>query len=802
MLVPMSWLRALLPAVADRSGREVADALLRVGLEVERVERLGVDHLVVGRVVSAEPETHTNGKTVHWCQVDVGEAEPRGIVCGAHNVGAGDLVVVSLPGAVLPGGFAIARHKTYGHVSDGMICSARELGLGDDHDGIVVLAAGEPGDDANVALELDDEVLDIAVTPDRGYQLSIRGVAREAAAALGLPFDDPASTVPAALPAGVDVTVGASCDRYVAVTIEGLDPAAPSPQWLQRRLTRAGMRPISLAVDVTNHVMLELGQPLHAFDADRLSGGIVVRTAADGEHLTTLDGVDRALDAADVVIADGSGPIALAGVMGGESTEITAATTRVLIEAAHFGARAVARTARRHRLPSEAARRFERGVDPAICAAAAASAAALLAEHGGATAVATTDVGTPVPSPAIAFPADLPSRVGGRDVAAADVAAHLRAVGCALDGGSVTPPSWRPDLLEPIDLVEEVLRLEGLDLLPSVLPLAPGGSGLTAGQRHRRAVSRALAAAGYVEVGPSPFAAPGSARDGEPELAVRNPLSAEESVLRTALLPGLAGALVRNVARGRTDVALYETGQVFRDRRGPAQPPAPPALRPSLQVLEALDASLPEQPLHVGWVLAGAAEPAGWDWAARPADWSDALAAARAVFDALGLTPEVSSASQAPWHPGRCAALSLGGVVVGHAGELHPETVAAWGLPAGACAGELDLGPLLAAAGGAVPAPRPSAYPASSVEVALVVADGVPQAEVLSALTGGAGPLLEDAWLISVYEGGSVPAGHRSLAYGLRFRAADRTLVGDEVLAARDAAVAAAGTATGAALRA
>ncbi len=801
MLVPMSWLRALLPATAGRSGREVADALLRVGLEVERVERLGVDHLVVGRVLSAEPETHTNGKTVSWCQVDVGEPEPRGIVCGAKNVGAGDLVVVSLPGAVLPGGFAIARRKTYGHVSDGMICSPRELGLGEDHDGILVLPAGEPGDDANVVLELDDEVLDIAVTPDRGYQLSIRGIAREAAAALGLPFEDPGLVRPVPLPAGLAVTLEAGCDRYVALSVEGLDPAARSPQWLQRRLTRAGMRPISLAVDVTNHVMLELGQPLHAFDADTLTGGIVVRTAVAGERLTTLDGVDRALDPADIVIADDSGPIALAGVMGGGHTEITASTTRVLIEAAHFEARTVARTARRHRLPSEAARRFERGVDPAVCTAAAASAAALLAEHGGASAVASTDVGTPVPPPAVAFPTDLPTRVGGRQVASADVDRHLEAVGCTVAGTSVTPPSWRPDLLEPIDLVEEVLRLEGLDLLPSVPPLAPGGSGLTASQRHRRAVSRALAAAGYVEVGPSPFAAPGSARDGEPELVVRNPLSAEESVLRTALLPGLAGALARNVARGRADVALYETGQVFRDRRGPAQPPAPPARRPSPQVLEALDASLPEQPLHAAWVLAGAAEPAGWDWEGRPADWSDALAAARAVFAALGLTPEVASAARPPWHPGRCAALSLGGLVVGHAGELHPETVAAWGLPAGTCAGEVDLGPLLAAAGGAVPAPRPSAYPASSVEVALVVAGDVPQADVLGALTRGAGPLVEDAWLISVYEGGSVPDGHRSLAYGLRFRAADRTLVGDEVLAARDAAVAAAGEATGAVLR-
>jgi phenylalanyl-tRNA synthetase beta chain len=367
---------------------------------------------------------------------------------------------------------------------------------------------------------------------------------------------------------------------------------------------------------------------------------------------------------------------------------------------------------------------------------------------------------------------------------------------------AVTPPPWRPDLLEPIDLVEEVLRLEGLDRLPSVLPSAPGGGGLTPGQRHRRAVSRALAAAGYVEVGPSPFVPPGAARDDEPELAVRNPLSAQESVLRTALLPGLAAALARNVSRGRPDVALFELGQVFRDRRGPAVAPAPAGLRPSPDELAALNAALPEQPIHAGWVIAGTAEPAGWWGPGRAADWTDAVAAARAVFTALGLPVVVRSAATPPWHPGRCAALLVGDNVAGHAGELHPETAAAWGMPAGSCAGEVDLGPLLAAAGGAVPAPRPSAYPASAVEVALVVADAIPQADVLAALETGAGPLLEQAWLVSVFAGGSVPAGHRSLAYGMRFRAADRTLVGDEVLAARDAAVAAAAAATGAELRA
>lgn len=808
MLVPLSWLRAVLPALADLPGRQVADALLRVGLEVERVERLRVDHLVVGRVLAYDEETHTNGKTVRWCTVDVGEGEPRGIVCGARNFAVGDAVAVALPGAVLPGDFAISRRKTYGHLSDGMICSARELGLGEDHTGILVLAADAAlGADASALLGLDDEVLDIAVTPDRGYQLSMRGIAREAAAALGLPYDDPAAVDVPGLPAGVDVTLDdlLVCDRYVALTVEGLDPAAPSPDWLRTRLARAGVRSVSLAVDVTNHVMLELGQPLHAFDADTLRGAIHVRRARPGETLETIDHVRRALDPEDAVIADDSGPVAIAGVMGGAATEISATTSRVLLEAAHFPPVPVARAVRRHRLPSEAARRFERAVDPALCRAAAVRAAEMLAELGGARAVALTDVDHRPPPVTVTMAAGLPSRIGGRDVEPAAVVAALERVGCRVTGSDpllVEPPAWRPDLVEGVDLVEEVLRLEGLERLPSLLPVPPGLGGLTLAQRRTRALSRALAAAGYVEVVTSPFVPPGAGRDSLPELAVRNPLSAEESVLRTSLLPGLAGALARNVSRGRADVALYELGSVFRDRRGPHLPPPKAALRPEADVLAALDASLPEQPIHLGWLIAGNVDPAGWWGPGRPADWADAVDAARAAAAAVGLHLTVSAGDRSPYHPGRCAALDADGVPVGWAGELHPDAAEGFGLPAGTCGGELDLTPLLAGGDRVVGAPRPSPYPASSVDVALVVGDDVPQAAVLTALRDGAGPLLEHVALFDVYAGDPVPQGSRSLAYTLRFRAPDRTLAGDEVNAARDAAVAAAGAATGARLRA
>ncbi|MCW2607561.1 MAG: phenylalanyl-tRNA synthetase subunit beta, partial [Frankiales bacterium] len=396
MRVPLSWLRTLVPALSA-SADEVAAALVRAGLEVEQVHRYGDDvvGVVVGQVLDVEELTGFK-KPIRYCHVDVGSRSHE-VVCGATNFAPGDRVAFALPGASLPGGFAIATRQTYGHTSDGMICSEAELGMADDSPGILVLAPDAPlGVDVVEHLGLRDEVLDIAVTPDRGYTLSVRGVAREAATAFGLELADPGLTaVPAPPGDGPSVTLDDDgCTRYVARLVTGLDPTAPSPAWLQRRLVLAGMRPISLAVDVTNHVMLELGQPLHAFDADRLSGGVVVRRAQPGERLTTLDGKDRALDPADLVIADDSGAVAIAGVMGGAATEVTASTTTLLLESARFEQVSVAKTARRHRLPSEASKRYERGVDPALAPAAAEAAFRMLVVLGGATAGPVTDVDT------------------------------------------------------------------------------------------------------------------------------------------------------------------------------------------------------------------------------------------------------------------------------------------------------------------------------------------------------------------------------------------------------------------------
>ncbi len=827
MRVPLSWLRvyADLPAVPAGA---VADRLTAAGLKVEGVHSYGADvrGVVVGEVLSVEELTGYQ-KAIRFCSVSVGAAE-HGIICGATNFAVGDRVPVALPGATLPGDVAITSARRYGRTSDGMICSARELGVGADSSGILVLPADAPvGADAVDYLRLRDDVLDIEVTPDRGYCFSVRGVAREAATAFDVGFRDPGlvEAPPAVGPAyEVRVEDPAGCDRYVARVVTGLDPTARTPVEMARRLTLAGMRPVSLAVDVTNYVLLELGQPLHAFDRDRLHGPIVVRRAGPGARLETLDGQDRRLDQADLVIADDRGPVALAGVMGGASTEVSAATTAVVLESAHFDPVAVARTARGHRIASEASRRFERGVDPWLAPAAAQAAVVLLAQLGGAQpAPGQTDVARLPAPPVIRLSLALPSRVAGVEYPPAVVRRRLADIGCSgstvagappPDQGAldVVPPSWRPDLREPIDLVEEVVRLEGYDRIASVLPTAPAGGGLTREQRLRRRVGRALAAAGYVEVLSYPFvaetvwAALGLPADDARRRTVTlsNPLVEDEPALRTSLLPGLLAALGRNVARGTADVALFEEGLVFlrRDAGDPVVPPAVPVeRRPTPEQLAGLDAALPEQPRYLAVVLAGQREPAGWWGPGRPAGWADAVAAARTVAAALGLLLEVTAAAYPPWHPGRCAALGVDGTAVGHAGELHPRALAALGLPPRTLAMELDLGPLLAAAPQTPSAASVSAYPVATSDVALVVPDEVPAAAVEAALRAGAGELLESLRLFDLYAGAQVGAGHRSLAYALRLRAGDRTLTVEEVNAARDRAVAEAHRRTGAVLR-
>ncbi|PSK97634.1 phenylalanyl-tRNA synthetase beta subunit [Murinocardiopsis flavida] len=830
MRVPVSWLREYVDLPADVTPRGLAAKLISVGLEVETVDEVGAElagPIVVGRVAAIEELTGFK-KPIRYCQVDVGTAngsgERQNIICGAVNFAVGDLVVVSLPGAVLAGGFAIGSRQTYGRLSEGMICSATELGLWEDHAGIVVLPEGfaDPGTDAFDLLGLRDDVLDIAVTPDRGYALSMRGVARDAAVLYGAAFTDPAEVKPPATegegyPAAIaDLD---ACDRFVLRDISGFDTDAPTPLWMKRRLALAGMRSVSLAVDVTNYVMWETGQPLHAFDRAKLSGGIVVRRARAGERLETLDHVDRALDPDDILITDDSGPISMAGTMGGLNSEIDDASTDLVVEAAHFSESGTARMSRRHNLHSEASRRFERGVDRRLPPYASARAVELLLLLGGGRMGGLTDVDPEVLAPPpIVVAEDHAAKVAGVDYPAGTSSTWLRAIGCTVEELpgvlSVVPPPWRTDISDPNDLAEEVIRFEGYENIPAIPPRAPAGRGLTRTQRLRRAVGRGLAGAGYSEVLSFPFV---GERDLDglhlPEddprrasLALANPMSDGEPLLRTTLLPGLLKTLARNAGRGSTSVSLFEAGLVYLPRDGaPARAPAPAVDRaPGADELTALAAAIPDQPYRVGAVLAGDREPAGWWGGGRQANWADAVEAAHEVARAAGVALRVAQAQAVPWHPGRCAALSVPGpdgeVVVGHAGELHPRVVKAYGLPERSVAMEVGLD-LIEAAIAPADAPFISTYPVATQDVALVVEESVPAGAVEAALRSGAGELLEAVRLFDVYTGAQVGEGRKSLAYTLRLRAGDRTLTAEEATAARDAAVASAGELTGARLR-
>ncbi|AXL12612.1 phenylalanine--tRNA ligase subunit beta [Microbacterium foliorum] len=833
MRVPLSWLREYVDLAADATPEDVLAAMVTVGFEEEDVHRFDISGpVVVGQVVSLEAEPQSNGKTINWCQVDVGAANGgvRGIVCGAHNFVAGDKVVVTLPGAVLPGPFPIAARKTYGHVSDGMIASARELGLGDEHNGILVLADlgidAPVGTDAISLLGLDDVAVEINVTPDRGYAFSVRGVAREYSHATGASFRDPAERDFAELQPGAGHTaivddatpirgnVGAS--EFVTRVVRDVDPSRPTPPWMIARLSLAGMRSLGILIDITNYVMLELGQPLHGYDLDRLTGGITVRRATHGEKMTTLDGQERTLHGEDLLITDESGPIGLAGVMGGGTTEMSESTRNVLIEAATFDPITIARTARRHKLPSEASKRFERGVDPLVPFVAARRAADLMVELAGGS---LTDEGGALFAEVFVGDIHLPEgfvqSLIGVDYTDAEITDALTMIGAevtAAEGGwLVIPPTWRPDITDKWSLAEEVARIHGLDRIPSVLPTPPSGRGLTAHQQGRRRVADALAAAGLVETPSFPFATEaendlhGSA-SGEhlPSIRLANPLDGSAPFLRRSLIPGLLQIAHRNISRGLTDLSLFETGVVFLPEPGVeyGTDEVPPlGERPSDETLAALNASIPPQHRHVAVLLTGNVVVRQPGRTAEVAGLSEALDAVRVIGAAAGVDIDVAQGHRAALHPGRTGVLSVAGVEVGYVGELHPDVSAAADLPGRATVLELDLDGILTLATPRAVAASLSTFPAATQDVSLVIDADVAAGEVRDALAEGAGALLEGIRLVDDYRGDGLPAGQKSLTFALRFRADDRTLTAAEATEAKLAGVAVASERFGATLR-
>ena len=680
------------------------------------------------------------------------------------------------------------------------------------------------GTDAIALLGLDDAAVEINVTPDRGYALSIRGIAREYGASTGAAFRDPALAVTppdahddGAVPVHVEDTTPirgrTGCSVFVTRVVRGIDPSMPTPRWMSSRLRLAGVRSISLPVDITNYVMLEIGQPLHGYDLAKLTGGLGVRRAKPGEPLITLDDQRRILDAEDLVITDGSGAIGLAGVMGGATTELSSTTTDVVIEAANFDPVSIGRTARRHKLPSEASRRFERGVDPQVARFAAQRAVDLLVELAGGTADAGQTWFDASETPAaILLSEGAVLRRTGAEVSETETVAALEAIGCTVETGEegllVVPPTWRRDLLESVDVIEEVVRIVGYDRIPSVLPVAPPGRGLTREQRFRRSIGTVLAATGGFEVQSYPLVsdlqqqayAPG------PSMRVANPLDASAPLLRRSLLPGLIDSVRRNRARGRTDVALFELGAVFLPAAGgdygTAELP-PIGARPAPELLARLAGNLPPQPMHVAVVIAGDRVAKQPGVPAESVDWRDATDAATRIAAAVGVEVRFrQEAGPAGFHPTRSAEVMAGGAVetvVGIVGELLPGSIE--DVPGRVAAVEIDVDALVAAAAAAIEFVPISAMPVATQDVSLVVAEQVPADDVRVAIASGAGPLLEAIDLVDDYRGAGLPEASKSLTFALRFRAADRTLTAAEATAAKTAGVAIATERWGAHLR-
>ena len=816
MRAPLSWIKEFVDIPASVTPEQISDGLIRVGFEVEEIIKQGADltgPLTFAKVLSIEEITEFK-KPIRYVGLDCGEGQTRFVICGATNFVVGDLVVAALPGAVLPGDFKIGARETYGKTSNGMICSARELGISDEHAGIMVFAEGEVtvGADAIEALQINDVIFDIAVNPDRGYALSIRGVAREVAGSLNLAYTDPVNPLRSLkfedTGTGVPAKIAdqSTASVFYLRTLSNFDPSAKTPMWMRRRIEKMGMRSISLVVDVTNYVMLELGQPLHAFDKSKIKGGLTIKRAGKAQKFVTLDGQERELDPDDLMVCDDDQPLALAGTMGGLSSEITETTTEIALEAVRFDPVCVAKNSRRHKLSSEASRRLERSVDPSLAEFASARFVQLLTAHSSAQHVATVVDGEPRYAPIVTIDPQYISKVLGFEISPSKVAEVLRIIGCDVDEKSfaIDPPSWRSDLLTAADFAEEVARMIGYDKIPSVLPPRPLHASLTPNQKRRRAVATMLASRGFAEVQTFPFTnqstidSMGFVGERAATYKVANPMSEEFPLMRVHLVPGLIEVAQRNISRGAKDFAIFEMGSIFRSSQKLVSAISPElSKRPDQKSIEEIFASVPAQGYHVAGLLVGKTENEDWQGKARPYNWQDAIAYAQDVLNLCNLEWSVARSDLAPWHPGRCAELIVNGKAVAHAGELHPRIIAAYDLPERSVAFAVALSALPDSQ--LVRPTTVGTMPAAVQDVALIVDSTVNAADVEAALRTGAGDLLESITLFDRYD--KIGDGKVSLAFSMVFRAQDRTLTGEEVSAMREAATAVAATKFGAVVR-
>ena len=816
MRAPLSWIQEFVDIPKSITPEQISDGLIRVGFEVEEIIKQGADltgPLVFAKVLTIEEITEYK-KPIRYVALDCGEKETRYVICGATNFKVGDIVVAALPGAVLPGDFSIGARETYGKTSNGMICSAKELGLGDDHSGIMTFQEGtvKVGADAIEGLMINDVVFDVAVNPDRGYALSIRGMAREVAGSLGLTFRDPIENLRNLTFTETGKGVAAKIDDastasvFYLRTLSNFDPGATTPIWMRRRIEKMGMRSISLVVDVTNYVMLELGQPLHAFDKSKIKGGLTIKRAGKAQPFTTLDGQVRQLDPDDLMVWDDAQPLALAGTMGGAFSEISETTTEIALEAVRFDPVCVAKNSRRHKLSSEASRRLERSVDPSLAQFASARFVQLLTENSSAQHVSTVIDGEPKFAPIVKLDPSYVSRILGFEVSPSKIAEILRAIGCDVNEKTfeVDPPAWRSDLLTSADLTEEVARMIGYDKIPSVLPPRPKHASLTPTQKRRRAIASMLAGRGLAEVQTFPFTNQetidfmGFVGDRAATYRIANPMSEEFPLMRVHLVPGLIEVAQRNISRGAKDFAIFEMGSIFRSSQKLVPFISPEiSKRPNQKMIDEIFASVPPQAYHVAGLLVGKTENEDWQGKARSYTWQDAIAYAQDILQLCNLQWTVKRSEFAPWHPGRCAELIVDGKAVAHAGELHPKIIAKYGLPERSVAFAVGLSALPD-----TQLVRPSSVgtmPAALQDVALIVDSKVTAADVEVALRQGAGELLESITLFDRYD--KLGDGKISLAFSLVFRAPDRTLTGAEITQLRESAVAQAVKATGAVLR-
>ena len=769
MKVPLSWLEEFVPI--DLDVEALADRIDAHGIKVEGIERpwAGLEGVVVARVLDVRD--HPNSDKLCLATVDAGEG-PVQVVVGIRNMSPGDLVPWAKPGSRVPAlEEPLGTKQLRGETSNGMLCSPRELAISHEHEtGILILPAELPvGGDVRSTLGLEDAVLDIEVEPNRPDFLSIYGVARETSSILGLPLREPDLTVEevperADEVATVELRDPDGCPFYLARVLHAAS-AGSTPLRAQARLTAAGMRPVAPIVDATNYAMLELGQPLHAFDMQRLAGpGIVVRRAEAGERLVTLDGAERDLSEEDLLICDLEGPVALAGIMGGQTSEVSGSTTDVLLESAYFTRTGVIRTARRLELHSEASHRFERGTDPEGVERAARRGAALIAQWTGAQVLTgTARAGGPPERRWVSMRVPRATALLGYPVTPTDAAAVFETLRMthreASDGVEVEVPGYRVDIEREVDLIEEVVRIQGYDRVGARIPRSPEPGGLPDGYAFARRVRDALVRSGLREAKPLPFVpeedlALMGDRDAIP---LANPLRAEEAWLRTRVLPGLLHTAARNQRWGTGSVAIFEVGTVFRSA-GPV-----------------------EERRQVGFVLCGAAGE-GWTADGREYDVLDARGVVEALLDDLGVKGwTLGEPLAAPFHPGRSAQIVLEDRPLGLVGELHPRVTASLDIEGRVAAAELELEPLRTAASGVLQLVEVPRFPPVRRDLAFVVGDEVPAGTVQAALQAAGGELLDRSVLFDVFRGGAIPEGRKSLAFALEFRAPDRTLTDEEV---------------------